>query len=75
LGTKAFEIDESVKNTQGGTGIAATISQDGVNYLKTQYLPWIYDKVANIQISDQSISEGFFHLELLNTNVTLTEPK
>ena len=75
LVTKAFEIDESVRNTNGGTGIAATVSADGINYMKVQYLPWLYDKIANINLGDHSISEGFFNLKLLGANVTLSNPE
>ena len=74
-GTKAFDIDESVRYTNGGTGIAASFSADGLNYLKMQYLPWVYSKVANINLGDKSISEGLLNLQLSNTNFTLTEPE
>ena len=40
-------IDESVKFNNADEGIIVSVGENALNYLKTQYLPPIYNKIEN----------------------------
>jgi hypothetical protein len=54
--------------------LALSITNNAINYLKQQFLPYIYGKIENIHIDDKSFSEYGLHLNASNINVEIPKP-
>ena len=48
---QAVWLPEQLRDSQG-SGLAFTLSNNGLNYLKTYGLPYIYNSISDIQIPD-----------------------
>lgn len=62
-------INEKVRFSGGDSGIAISLSADGLNFLKQQGLPYLYSAIADIQVPDQSFTKGWLELNIKNINV------
>jgi len=67
-------MNEEVRFTEGDVGLAVSLSQDGLNYLKTAGLPYLYSKISDIKVGNFSMTKGWLDLDLVNIDVKLPQP-
>jgi len=68
-------IASEVKFTPEDTGVALGISHNALNYLKQQGVPYIYNKIADLKVSDQSFSDYGVKFDLTNIKVSVPKPE
>lgn len=68
------KIDESVKFNNADEGIIVSIGADAIDYLKTQYLPYVYDKVKSFNLPEFDFKDGAISGKV-KAKVTLPEPE
>ena len=62
-------------HTGGDVGIALSLSDSGLEFLKVAGLPWLYDKISDITISDQEFKESILTVDISNINIHLPVPE
>jgi hypothetical protein len=67
-------IDESVRFNNDQEGIIVSVGEHAINYLKTQYLPYLYEKVEKIELPEFDFKEGPFSGKVKPT-ISLPEPE
>lgn len=63
-----------MRYTEGDVGLAVSLSDDGLNYLKTAGLPYLYDKIADIKVGGFSMTKGWLELDVNNVDFKLPQP-
>lgn len=67
-------IDESVRFSDGVAGMAFTVSSFAADYLKTLYLPHLYDKIHTFSLPVEEFDVDHFK-GTIQTEVTFPEPE
>ena len=67
-------IPENIRLPGNNTGISLMLSETGLSYLKSAYIPYLYKKFSNIRIPDQSFSKSILTFYLKNIIVKIPEP-
>ena len=69
------KIAEEVKYSDGTEGIALSVSNYAVDYLKVLYLPHIYEKVNEFDLPEFDFKHGLITGTVTSTHVTIPEPE
>ena len=67
------KISDLVKMSPNA-GVAVSISNPAVNYLKQLYIPYLYSKIADFKLPNMSFDE-FVAVNLTNIEVKVPEPE
>ena len=63
-----------MRYSEGNEGIAISISNYAVDYLKVQYLPYLYSKVEKFDLPEFKFKHGLMS-GTFKTTVTIPEPE
>jgi hypothetical protein len=75
VSSQFVKIAEEVKYSDGTEGIALSVSDYAVDYLKVLYLPHIYDKVNEFDLPEFDFKHGLITGTVTSTHVTIPEPE
>ena len=70
-----LKIADEVKYNDASEGIALSVSEYAVDYLKVLYLPHLYEKVHEFDIAEFDFKHGLISGSVTNTHVTIPEPE
>ena len=70
-----LNIADKVKYNNENEGIAISLSEYAVDYLKVLYLPHLYEKVHEFDLPEFDFKHGLITGTITSTHVTIPEPE